>query len=131
MSPLCFGDSGGELGGVATAGSEPVSPLGGWAVRATLGCWPEPKSTVRGTPNRAGGPLWTEVSPTQICPAALDCEGDKSSSNPGWGGGGLLFSKFPPVELESPQSPGGAAASSEPQDGAPHLVGEVMEEDQS
>lgn len=30
-----------------------------------------------------GGPLWTEVSPTQICLAALDCKGDQSSSSSG------------------------------------------------
>ena len=118
MSPLRFGDSGGELGGVATAGSEPVSPLGGWAVRATLGCWPEPKSTVRGTPNRARGASLDRSLPHPDLPGSLglqgrqvlfqplDCEGDKSSSNPDRGGGRWApLLKVPPSGTGVPSEP--------------------------
>lgn len=86
MSPLHFGDSGGESGGVAGHSwlracfhwvSGQLGPL--WDAGLSL----NPQC---GAPLiEPGGPLWTEVSPTQICLAALDCKGDQSSSNPGWG----------------------------------------------
>ena len=86
MSPLHFGDSGGESGGVA--GCSWLRACLHWVGGQLWPLWDAGLSLNPqcGAPLiEPGGPLWTEVSPTQICPAALDCKGDQSSSNPGSG----------------------------------------------
>lgn len=93
--------AGNQEGWPATAGSEPASPLGGWAVRATLGCWPEPKSMVRGTPNRARRASLDRSLPHPDLPSSRGLRRGPVLLQPWRWGGGLLFSNFPPVVLES------------------------------
>ena len=68
---------------------------------------------MRGTPNRARRASLDRSLPHPDLPGSLGLQGGPVLLQPWLGEGGLLFSKFPPVALESPLNLGG----SEPQRG--------------